>query len=68
MSLEPGLYRILAPINSANSLGYVATSGDNVGDPVTLALSKPKNLHELVSFLVSDILIKLVLICDAYSG
>jgi hypothetical protein len=68
MSLEPGLYRILAPIDSANSLGYVATSGDNVGDPVTLSLSQPKNLHELVSFLVSDILIKPVLICDAYSG
>jgi hypothetical protein len=66
MSLKPGLYRILAPIDSA-SLGYVVTSG-NIGDPITLALSQPKNLHELVSFLVSGILIKLVLICDAYSG
>jgi hypothetical protein len=64
--LEDGLYRILNP--KINSLGYVAKSGYEIGTPVTLSLSQPTDLHELVSFLVTDMLIKLVLICDAYSG
>jgi len=66
--LEPSLYRILAPILDSDTLRWVATSGAEVGNPVTLSLSQPKNLHKLVSFLVLEILIKLVLICDAYSG
>ena len=64
--LKDGVYRILDP--EINSIGYVAKSGYEIGTPVTLGLSRLNDLHELVSFLVSDMLIKLALICYAYSG
>jgi hypothetical protein len=65
--LKPGLYRIRAPEIGGHQ--YVAKSGPNVGSAVTLSYeSRAKDLHELVSFLVSDMLSKLVLICDTYSG
>ena len=57
--LRDGVYRILDP--EINSLGYVAKSGNEIGTPVTLGLSRLNDLHELVSFLVSDMLIKLIL-------
>jgi len=58
--LKDCLYRILDP--QTNSIGYVAKSGYHVGTPVTLSLSEPTDLHELVSFLVTDMLVKLMLI------
>jgi len=67
--LSPGLYRI---VNSQiNTAGYVAKSGGQIGLPTVLSLSEPSDLHELVSFFlrrVTDTLIKLAFICDAYSG
>ena len=45
--LSPGLYRILNP--EINTLGYVAKSGGEPVTPVTLALSQPTDLNELVS-------------------
>ena len=44
--LKDGLYRILDP--EINSIGYVAKSGYHVGTPVTLSLSEPTDLHELI--------------------
>jgi len=64
--LKEGLYRILDP--EINGIGYVTQSGYYVGTPVTLSLSQTMDLHEIVSFLVTDMLIKLMLISDAYSG
>lgn len=64
--LSPGLYRILNP--EINTAGYVAKSGGQIGLPVTLSLSQPSDLHELVSFFLFGWLIKLMLICAGYSG
>jgi hypothetical protein len=46
--LSPGLYRIFNP--EITTAGYVAKSGEKIGLPVTLSLSQPSDLHELVSF------------------
>lgn len=64
--LESGLYRILS--SGIDSLGYVAESGYHPETPVTLQLSETTDLHELVSLLVTDMLIEPVFICDASSG